>query len=115
MAGAALNDKNLILEHPFTAGNGWVALGLARVLATVKHWNRSAGWHEEQSQLIGYMMDIFNGLNGVSVGSAGEDEQKSESKANHTVPLTPYLSSPGRTFFWIIAKLPCRRFNKSNR
>ncbi|UZJ51095.1 hypothetical protein CBS101457_000415 [Exobasidium rhododendri] len=51
----------------WSTGNGWAALGLARVLGTVKHWKRSADWEDEQHELIGYMMEIFTGLNGVSM------------------------------------------------
>lgn len=41
------------------------------MLGTVKHWSQSEDWEDEQGQLIGYMMEIFDGLNGVSVSIPG--------------------------------------------
>lgn len=51
----------------WATGNGWAALGMVRVLATVKHWRTSSSWSTEQSQLIQFILEIINGAKSVPV------------------------------------------------
>lgn len=49
-------------------GNGWAALGMARVLATIKHYPKARGkFPREEKELVNTMMSMFNGLKGVNV------------------------------------------------
>lgn len=49
----------------WATGNGWAALGMVRVLATVKNWQTSSSWSNEQGQLIQYILEIINGAKAV--------------------------------------------------
>ncbi|PWN34604.1 uncharacterized protein FA14DRAFT_32030 [Meira miltonrushii] len=51
----------------WATGNGWAALGMVRVLATVKNWQTSSSWSSEQGQLIQYILEIINGAKAVPV------------------------------------------------
>lgn len=51
----------------WATGNGWAALGMARVLATVTNWSVSAGWLTEQAQLKRWIMEILDGADEVQV------------------------------------------------
>lgn len=51
----------------WATGNGWAALGMVRVLATVMHWPTSSSWSSEQAQLTQYILEIINGANAVPV------------------------------------------------
>jgi hypothetical protein len=46
----------------WATGNGWAALGMVRVLATVKSWNVSDSWQTEQAQLTTWIGEIMTGL-----------------------------------------------------
>lgn len=50
----------------WSTGNGWTTNGIARVLATVKHWPTSAGWTTETQSLIQWAKEIIDGA--ISVG-----------------------------------------------
>jgi rhamnogalacturonyl hydrolase YesR len=45
----------------WSTGNGWVLGGIARVLATMKHWPISADWTSEQRMLTQYAREIIDG------------------------------------------------------
>ncbi|KAF9693203.1 hypothetical protein EKO04_008616 [Ascochyta lentis] len=45
----------------WSTGNGWTLGGIARVLATIKHWPTSAGWTAEQQNLTQYAKEIVDG------------------------------------------------------
>lgn len=51
----------------WATGNGWAALGMVRVLATIKNWRTSSSWSTEQGQLTQYIMEIINGARNVPV------------------------------------------------
>lgn len=46
----------------WSTGNGWAVGGIARVLATIKHWSTSASWTTEQQVSIQYAKDIIDGV-----------------------------------------------------
>lgn len=59
----------------WATGNGWAALGMARVLATLQKYGPSKSQTALQGQLVSAMMSIFTGLNGVDVSvSIGKDK-----------------------------------------
>ncbi|KAK4099104.1 Six-hairpin glycosidase [Parathielavia hyrcaniae] len=45
----------------WSTGNGWAAGGIARVLATLKHWPTSSGWTAESQRLVQYGKEIIDG------------------------------------------------------
>jgi rhamnogalacturonyl hydrolase YesR len=51
----------------WATGNGWAALGMARVLATIKAWPNTTASPDHINRLQTAMMAIFNGLTGVDV------------------------------------------------
>ena len=44
----------------WSTGNGWVAAGLCRTLATIKKWRKSKDWVSEQDRLITSIMGILD-------------------------------------------------------
>ena len=46
----------------WATGNAWSALGMVRVLATMKNWPRTAAWSSYPDQLAGYIYEIFDGV-----------------------------------------------------
>lgn len=46
----------------WATGNGWAALGMTRVLATVVNWPTSCHWEKEIAHLKGWLFEIFTGL-----------------------------------------------------
>lgn len=46
----------------WSTGNAWAALGMARVLATIKNWSKSAGWGETPDLVASYVYEIFDGV-----------------------------------------------------
>jgi rhamnogalacturonyl hydrolase YesR len=52
----------------WATGNGWAALGMARVLAVMKHYTPANNkFIKHEKKLVDAMMAIFNGLNSVDV------------------------------------------------
>ena len=45
----------------WSTGNGWVAAGMARVLATVQNWGPSSNWTVQQDLLKQYIKEIIDG------------------------------------------------------
>lgn len=50
----------------WSTGNGWTTNGIARVLATVKHWPTSAVWTTETQNLVDWAREIIDGA--ISIG-----------------------------------------------
>jgi hypothetical protein len=51
----------------WTSGNGWAALGMVRVLATIKHWQYSnLNLNAEAAELRTWLYDLFGGLRGAA-------------------------------------------------
>lgn len=55
----------------WSTGNGWAAMGMARVLATVKGWNTSSGWTTQQNLLKGWIYEILKGAKATGTASNG--------------------------------------------
>lgn len=51
----------------WATGNGWAALGMVRVLATLTHWSVSSSWVDEKTELKGWLHEIFTALTKVQV------------------------------------------------
>lgn len=49
-------------------GNGWVALGILRTLATIKHWEQTKSWVAAPAKLEDYVVEILSGAK--SLGTA---------------------------------------------
>ncbi|PWN26371.1 hypothetical protein BDZ90DRAFT_233501 [Jaminaea rosea] len=55
----------------WATGNGWAAMGMVRVLATVKKWETSKGWTSQQALLTKWIYQILSGAVGSGVASNG--------------------------------------------
>ncbi|KAF2824786.1 hypothetical protein CC86DRAFT_419988 [Ophiobolus disseminans] len=73
----------------WSTGNGWVLGGIARVLATVKHWPTSAAWTAEQQKLNGFAKEIIDGA--IAVGP----ETRSGLLRNYIVTSSSFPEAAG--------------------
>lgn len=56
----------------WSTGNGWAALGMVRVLATLQNWSASKhALKDQQDKLRGWLYEILDGLNAVKRDSNG--------------------------------------------
>ncbi|CAO1634306.1 unnamed protein product [Parajaminaea phylloscopi] len=55
----------------WSTGNGWAAMGMARVLAITKAWNVSSGWTSQQALLKGWIYDILAGAKATGTAPNG--------------------------------------------
>ena len=53
----------------WSTGNGWAAMGMTRVLATMMRWEKSKGWKKEIATLKGYIKEIIDGAMHVDVST----------------------------------------------
>lgn len=55
----------------WSTGNGWAALGMVRVLATIKHWSRTSDWSTYPGHLVDYIEEILKGAKATGTASNG--------------------------------------------
>ncbi|KAF2164010.1 hypothetical protein M409DRAFT_37159 [Zasmidium cellare ATCC 36951] len=56
----------------WSTGNGWAAMGMARVLATIMHWpNGASNLGQQQNQLTGWIKEIVDGARNAGRDSSG--------------------------------------------
>lgn len=65
-----LNNTNRSMNDPgvWSTGNAWAAMGMTRVLATIKHWAPAAvRLTTEQTELTGWIQEIIDGARSAGV------------------------------------------------